>query len=141
MKKNLCIGVFTLLASLCFAQTAAKIEAIAENEAISIGQACYLAGCAAEKIPETTSFSEAFDAYRELFAGKNAETEIRLDEFANLCLQALGKEGSLWYSVSKNNHYALKSLKYLGVIKETAVAKHKVSGKEALRILSELEKE
>lgn len=143
MKRFFTVLGFALLSLVCFAQSAEKIEALIAKDTISIGEACYLAGCADEKITDDASFEEAFRSFNDtkIFNGKTAQDVIRLDEFANLALQSLGIEKNLWHRVGKSNHYALRTLVGMNIVKKTARSSSSVSGKEALRIFAELIKE
>ena len=140
MKKSFVLLVFAFLGGWCFAQSAAHIEAIVEMKTLSVGEACYLAACAGEKITDDASLEKAFDVFKDtkILGDKTLQDTVRIDEFANLLLHGLGIEKNLWHSAVKSNHYALKTLIRMGILNKRIPPSKEVSGNEALRILTEL---
>lgn len=140
IKKLLCAVALMFAAAAVFAQSAEKLELITNTEQLTIGQACYLAGCSSGAVEEEDSFEQAFAVYqdRKLFADKTADSIIRMDEFAALALSESGAKGDLWYRATGSKHYALRSLKQMNLVPKTTLAHSSISGREALRIMAQL---
>ncbi len=142
MKKKtlLCFSLLLILTFSLTAQSAKKIDEILESENLSNGQACYLMGTLSGQFGDKTSFEEAFNQYKNLniFKGDSVDTEIRLDEFADLILRNIKLKKSFCYMITKSPHYALRHLKRMNIIDSNKSASSPVKTLDALNIVSQI---
>ncbi|PIE97816.1 MAG: hypothetical protein CR988_06040 [Treponema sp.] len=134
------VFLLSFITTFCIAQSADKLEKIINEKKLTVGQACYLAACANSSVSDDASYKEAFQIFSsmKMFKKVKPNDPIRIDHFSNLVMQSTGTKGSLWYSIGKSPHYAIRSLKKMGIIPYRAVPSNPLSGQEALAIFSQL---
>jgi len=134
-----------LLAAPAFAQTATEIEKLLETEALSYEQAAWL-------VLEAADLSGSFEADGAFnFAAQQGwlpkkakpQDKARLDGVSLLVMRSFGIKGGLFYSLTKNPHYAYREMVYQDIIQSRSDPKMHVSGDLLLflvnRVLSRTE--
>jgi len=150
MKVKFCI-VFVLFYILCtdvFAQsTAIEIETLLATDAVTYAQASRF-------VLEASNTLVTFDQNEALryALGRNwlpekasSNQSARLDDISLLILNSFGIKGGLFYSITKNSHYAYRELVYRNYIQGRTYPSMDVSGELLLfivgRILNDRERE
>ena len=141
MKKILSIIVFLLISCCIYAQSADVITKILKSDEVSYGEVCYLSAVRQNLISESASYNEAIDVLYE-----NGQIPERLSAKDSAYLMNLSYiysriwpnlSGSLMYKLTKGSpRYTFKLFKADGVLGERADPYDKVSGFEALSILT-----
>lgn len=138
-KKNILICVFVFNGfALLPAQTAAEIETLLEVPAVTYAQAARFAVRASEAAAiSDPQKAFAFAAERN-WLPKNAtpDSPARLDGLSLLFMQSFGIRGGLFYSLTKNPHYAYRELERRNVFKGRSAPHMAVSGDHLLFITS-----
>lgn len=120
------------------AQSAASIDRILSEEALSFGSASYLLLVSAGIAEDETGFAEAGEKTGNLvawFSGTSPETSLSLGEFAYLLMSIHKESGGIMYRLSPGPRYAARELAFMQVIQGRAYPDDPVSGERALRIL------
>lgn len=135
---------FMAVLPLLPAQTAAELEDILENNAISYGQAARFTLKAAD-LPEFTG-SQALPGQEEAFSfavernwlPKNAASEGKasLDGVSLLIMRSFDMKGGLFYSLFRNPHYAYREMVYQELIQGRSDPKMDVSGSMLLFMIN-----
>ena len=136
MKKTILLFILLITAVFLPAQTAEKLEQLLNTPSVSYGQAAWFILEAADVqsisdnavIPDN---NEAFVYAREKeWLPKNAGPGdiARLEGVSLLLMESFGFKGGIFYSWTKNPHYAYRELVYLGVIQGRIDPKMIVSG-------------
>jgi len=137
-----------LLAAPAFAQTAAEIEKLLETEAVSYAQATWLVLEAAGMSPsfEGSGADAAFNfAAQQQWLPKKAAAQDKasLEGISLLIMRSFGIKGGLFYSLTKNPHYAYREMVYKDIIQGSSDPQMHVSGNLLLflvnRVLSRAE--
>lgn len=141
MKKIIVFVSFLVIsvAGLC-AQSSEKVSKILKSERITFGEAAYFCGTALGYVGESASDEESFAALSERgFFKKTAKADdrIKMKEYADLCCRTWVVEGSIMMKLVPGPRYALKKMKADSVIAGSADPDAKVSGHEALNIISD----
>jgi len=131
---------FGLLSAPLYAQTAAELEELLQIQTVSYGQAARFvleaANAASLKDPERAC---AFAAEQRWLPQKAAAAQTaRLDGVSLLLMRAFGIKGGLWYSLTKNPHYAYRELVYQDIIQDRADPAMTVSGEQLLFLINRL---
>ena len=123
MKKSfyLFLGFLLLIPVLMSAQTAAEMERLIETDAVSYEQAARFVLEAAD-VPGFSGTSNASAAFR--YAADNrwlpkkasAGDDASLQGVALLIMESFGIKGGLFYSMTRNSHYAYRELVYKSII-------------------------
>ena len=129
-----------------FAQTAAKLEALLNEPALtwSAAAAFVLEAAGSENPPGSLGQEESFSAYRfaveRKWLPKDAAPEdtARLNGIALLLMRSFNLKGGIFYSLSKSPHYAYRELVYSGMIRGDTDPGMPVSGRELLLIISRI---
>jgi len=135
-------AVFLLgvLSAPLYAQTAAELEQLLQIKTVSYGQAARFvleAADAASLKNADRAFAYAAEQ-RWLPQRAAAGDTARLDGVSLLLMRAFAVKGGLWYSLTKNPHYAYRELVYQDVIQGRADPKMTVSGEELLFLINRL---
>lgn len=132
-----------LSASLCCialrAQCADNISRMTESSAISYGQACYFAAVHAGILSGDATYRQAFDTLTVhgcVPKGHILIEEITLEQFAFICAKVWKISGGIFYRLLENPRYALRELKAAGIVPANSDPQKKLSGREALDIIS-----
>lgn len=139
--RSRCISVlFCLLISSLYSQSAKVLDRIISSEALTCGDACYLAGIMAGKVADDTPPTEAIELFRHIQALKNAKADeiIRYDVFAALVMDAGEVKGSIWYNLYRSPHYAFRYIKMEGLVDEETPPSSKVNPRDAIAIIAKL---
>jgi len=150
MKVKFCI-IFVLLYIFCtnvFAQsTATEIDTLLATDAVTYAQASRFVLEASDTMV-TFDQNEALRYALEkswLPARASSNQMARLDDISLLIMNSFGIKGGLFYSITKNSHYAYRELVYRSFIQGGTYPSMGVSGKLLLfvigRILADREKE
>jgi hypothetical protein len=147
--RNILFICFLLAAPvLLYAQTAAEIEKLLETEAVSYEQAVWFVLEAAELSPsfEGSGADAAFNyAARQQWLPKKAapRDKASLEGISLLVMRTFGIKGGLFYSLTKNPHYAYREMVYQDIIQGRSDPQMPVSGDLLLflvnRVLSRAE--
>ena len=151
MKKLFYCCFFMVLAVFLHAQTADRIEGFLNAKAISYGDAALLvleAADAADRFGSgvISSKEEAFRfaaGQKWLPADATSNTTATLEWVSLLTMQSFGLKGGIFYSLSKQPHYAYRELAYKDIIQGRIDPQMPVSGEILLfmvgRVLDEIE--
>jgi hypothetical protein len=141
MKKYFCLfALLLILTPRVFAQTAAKLEALLNEPALTWSAAAAFvleASGAANSLEPADAFR--FAAERQ-WLPKNAAPEdaARFDGVALLLMRSFELKGGIFYSLLKSPHHAYRELVYKGLISGNADPGKPVSGSDLLLIVSRL---
>jgi outer membrane protein OmpA-like peptidoglycan-associated protein len=138
--KTLAVLVLAAHSGPLFAQTADKIEALLNSQAVSWLAAVQFALEASEKAVIADP-AEAFRfAAEKKWLPKKAVPEgtARLDGISLLLAQAFGIKGGLMYSLTKSSHHAYRELVYRNIIQGKTDPAMAVSGEELLFMVGKL---
>jgi hypothetical protein len=132
--------VFFCLGSFGYSQSARVIEKILNSSALTVGDACYLAGIMAGKVSDESLSSDALEKFRYMKSFKDAKADdnIRYDMFAVLIMEAGNIKGSIWYNLYKTPHYAFRYLKMEGLVDDGKAPSSSVEPRDAIAIISKL---
>ena len=141
MKRIFSFLVVLFIAGFAFAQSADVVTDILNSEEVTYGQVCYLSAIHQGIIPEEASYDDAVAAL--LARGQIREDVGSYDSVYMVNLVFIYAQiwpnikGGLMYRLTKGStRYAFKKFKNDGVISENADPNQKVSGAEALNILT-----
>jgi hypothetical protein len=146
-------SIFLITAARLPAQTAAEIETLLSNPAVTSPQAASLVLRAAD-LSENPSPAQAFshamenkwlpkDAAAEAKA-ETADTNVAATSVASLqgvsllLMNAFGLKGGLFYRLFKNPHYAYRELVYKDVIQGKADPQMAVTGEHLLFLVNRI---
>lgn len=132
--------VFFNFGTFAYSQSAKIIEKILSSSALTVGDACYLAGIMAGTLSDEALSSDALDKFRYMKNFKDAKADdiIRYDVFAVLVMEAGNIKGSIWYDLYKTPHYAFRYLKIEGLIDDGKSPSSNVEPRDAIAIISKL---
>jgi hypothetical protein len=130
------------MAALAFAaawgQANEDVDAILAADSITFGQAAYILLVGSENISDDADQNRCMGMLVELgwVASDTAvDTKITLGEYAFLVMKAFGIRGGLMYSLFPGSRYAIRELRYLGIVQGRADGMDFLSGETAIRIL------
>lgn len=132
--------LFFMTAISSYSQSAQIIDKMLSSQALTCGDACYLAGIMAGKITDDTPIVKTLELFRHIKGLENAKADdiIRYDVFVALVMDAGNIKGSIWYNLSKSPHYAFRYLKMEGLVKDDVFPSSKVDPRDAIAIISKL---
>jgi len=141
-KTIFCLALFLIFLAPAFlqAQTAAELEAVLDNPAITYSQAAWFVYASAESTTsiEGVDFQTAFDrAMSNGWLKKKAAPDdpINLGAVSFLMMKAFGIKGGLMYIIAPGPRYAFRSMVSRSLIQSGADPAMKVSGDRFLLIL------
>ena len=141
MKKGILLISFLLfLAGVAGAQSADRVTEILNERQVTYGQVAYLADSELNLIQANASYDDAVKAALEagILKGQHASTDpIDYADLAYVCSKTWNISRSLFFKLTKSPHYAFKQLQSLGVIPANADPSQKVSGRNALYIITQ----
>ena len=142
-RKFYLINTFILLflaSSALYSQSAKVLDRIISTEALTCGDACYLAGIMAGRVADDTTSKDAMEFFSYIKALKDAKVDdiIRYDVFATLVMDAGEVKDSIWYNLYKTPHYAFRYLKTEGLVSDATAPSGKVNPRDAIAIISKL---
>ena len=130
MKRVKLLCFLLLLPVFLQAQTAERVEALLNTDAVSYEQAAQLVLEAAD-VRVSTGPADAFRyaAEQRWVPGKAEGGDIaRLDGISLLIMRAFDLKGGMFYSLFKNPHYAYRELEYQNIIQGRSDPAMDVSG-------------
>ena len=141
MKKIVSLFICLFIAGCIYAQSADVITKILKSESVSYGEVCYLSAVRQNLIAEDATFSEAVNV---LYDKGQIPVHVEANEPAYLINLSYifskiwpDMSGSLMYKLTKGSpRYTFKLLKADGILGDKADPYDKVSGFEALSILT-----
>ena len=135
--------LFFIVSATVYSQSAKVIDKIINAQALTCGDACYIAGIVAGIIDDDTSSKDALEKFRSVKGLENVTTDelIRYDVFASLIMHAGKVKESIWYNLYKNPHYAFRYFKMAGLVDEKTFPSSHVVPRDAMYIISKLSKE
>jgi hypothetical protein len=122
------LGSFVFEPQLLDAQSAERLEALLDSDAVSYEQATAFVLEAAEV---SVNSGEAFRYASEqswLPRSAKAADNVRLDGLSLLVMKAFELKGGAFYSIFKNPHYAYRELQYRKIIEGMTAPAIAVSG-------------
>lgn len=142
MKKIFIILISLFIGSFVFAQSADVVTDILQTEEVTYGQVCYLSASRQNLIKNSASYSDAVKALYNAGQIKTlykSDDKITLEEIAFIFVKIWpGAKDSLMYNLSGGSpRYSCKYLKSLEIIDNSKDPKAKISGREALNILTD----
>ena len=132
--------LFGVLSAPLYAQTAAEVEQLLQIKAVNYGQAARFVLEAADAVKiKDPGQAYAFAAEHSWLPQKAAADDTaRLDGLSLLLMQAFAVKGGMWYSLTKNSHYAYRELVYQDIIQGQTDPKMTVSGEQLLFLINRL---
>ena len=127
------LGLLLIIPGFLPAQTAAELEAVLDDPAISYSQAARFVMAASGG-----SADEAFEsaaARRWLPRGASADDPIRLGALSHLLMKAFGLKGGMMYAIFPGPRYAYRSMVSRSFIQGSSDPAMIVSGERFLLIL------
>jgi len=121
------------------AQSNTVIDALLDADPAAFGDAAYLVLSAAKVIPEKATPKEAVWALQAgdwHIEGRPAKESITVGEYSFLLMQAFDVRGGILYRLFPGPRYACRELAFLGLLEGSTAAGRRLSGGEAVRILS-----
>jgi hypothetical protein len=139
-RKTVLFLILGLFSAPLFAQTAAKLEALLNEPALTWSAAAAFvleASEAAGSLGQQEAFSFAVE---RKWLPKNAAPAdtARLNGVALLLLRSFNLKGGIFYSISKSPHHAYRELVYKGLIRGDTDPDMPVSGRDLLLMVSRL---
>jgi hypothetical protein len=142
MKKHfyLLFVCLLLIPVLVPAQTAAEVERLIGTDAVSYEQAARFVLEAAD-VPGFSSGRSASEAFRYAADNKwlpknaSAEDEACLSGVALLIMESFGIKGGIFYSMTKNSHYAYRELMYKSIIQGRTDPQMSIAGNYLLFLI------
>ena len=122
-----------------FGQSNSVIDTLLGESAADFGNSAYMVLTGAGLLDEGSDVSEGLKIFAEgkwnALAGKRAEDPLTLGEYSFLITGAFDIQGGLMYRLFPGPRYAVRELKYLGIIDRDADPSVPVSGEDVIRIL------
>jgi len=139
-RKTALFLIFGLFSAPVFAQTAAKLEALLDEPALTWSDAAAFvleASEAAGSLGQQEAFS--FASERGWLPKDAAPADAaRLNGVALLLMRSFDLKGGIFYNFFKNPRYAYRELAYKGLIRSETDPDMPVSGRDLLLIISKL---
>jgi len=131
---------FGLFSAPLFAQTAAELEGLLRDQAVSYGQAArfVLAATDAANLQDPEQAHAFAVGQRWLPRRTSAAQPARLSDVSLLLMQAFDMRGGMWYSLTKSPHHAYRELVYQDIIQGRSDPETTVSGEELLFLINRL---
>jgi len=135
--------LFFIVSASIYSQSAKIMDKIISSQALSCGDACYIAGIMAGTIGDDASPIEALEKFRGVKGLEKVSMDdlIRYDVFASLIMYAGKVRDSIWYNLYKNPHYAFRYFKTIGLVDAKTFPSSNVSPRDAMFIISKLSEE
>ena len=141
MKKIISLFICFFIAGCIYAQSAEVITRILKSEQVSYGEVCYLSAVRQNLIAEDATYSEAVTV---LYDKGQLPVQVEVNEPAYLINLSYiysriwpDISGSLMYKLTKGSpRYTFKLFKSEGILGDKADPYDKISGFEALSILT-----
>jgi len=142
-KKTAVLFLLIILSTRLFAQTAARLEALLNEPALTWSAVAAFVLEASDSMDAATVLEPAdafrFAVEREWLPKKIAPTDAaRLNGTALLLMRSFNLKGGIFYSLTKSPHHAYRELVYKGLIRGDADPDMPVSGRDLLLIVSKL---
>jgi hypothetical protein len=134
------ILLFGLFSAPLFAQTAAELEELLKAKTVNYAQAVRFILEAADAAALKDANAAFAFASERAWLPKNASAEqpAKLEGIALLLMQAFAVKGGIWYSLTKNPHYAYRELVYKDIIQGKTDPEMTLTGEQFLLIINRL---
>ena len=131
----LAVCLLFFIAGFLPAQTAAELEAILNEPAVTCAQAAmFVLGSAGSALVQNDAFAQA--AAMGWLPGNAAPNDhITMGELSYLCMKAFGIKGGVMYAIFPGPRYAYRTMKIRSFIQGVADPAMKISGERFLHIL------
>ncbi|MBN2873969.1 MAG: hypothetical protein JXM71_02645, partial [Spirochaetales bacterium] len=120
------------------AQSAEYMDALAQADHVTVGQAAYLAAAASGQIDADADEVAAFDFVRSagwLPLDAAMDAPVRVDDYSYALMRAFNLTGGLWYSWFPGPRYAYRHLVYSRVLQGRSDPGSTLSGVLALTMV------
>lgn len=126
---------------MVFAQSADVVTSILDAEEVTYGQICYISAVHQNFVEDDASFEQAMKALvstGQISENIAADKAVTMAELSAIYLQMWPEvKGGLMYTITKGApRYAFKKLKSDGILSEKTDPSKKVSGADAMNILT-----
>ena len=137
------VAALTGIPGAVYGQSAERIDAILAAEALSVGEAAFLAVVSAGLMDPAQQSSEALRIiaariaeaeHRDRFGDRDADTAVSLGEFAYLLMLTHEISGGFWYRRVPGPRYAYREFAHRRLVQGQSFALQQISGERALRI-------
>jgi len=138
-KKKIFVCIFLLVGTFLFGQSADMVSKLIEADSVTYEDFAYFCAINLNLIDDETSPAEAMVALdnAKIFSmPKNPKDTISYGTLANMCMRTWGVKGGLMYRITKSDYYAFKEIQYLGFVSKTENPNKKVSGIDALNMIT-----
>ena len=122
-----------------FSQSNEVLDRILDQDSLSLGAGAYMLLSATGGIGQDADFQAAARALDEQpwwKPGKVAEDPVTLGEYSYMVTRFFDIKGGIMFSIFGGARYATRELDYLGMLEIDPSPYRKLSGEEAVRILS-----
>lgn len=141
--KLMVIWILGLLAAgtgpaVLYAQSAASMDAILDQDMLSFGAASYLLLAAQGEIEDDADFAQAAELMADtqpVFSGQAPASTLTLGEYSFLIMKIYGRTGGLLYRFFPGPRYAVRELAFIDVVQGSSYPNSPLSGQRAVRIL------
>jgi len=124
--------------ALLWAQSAASMDSILDQDMLSFGAASYLLLVAQGDIEDNADFAQAAELMVDthpVFSDKDAEAALTLGEYSFLIMKIYDRSGGLLYRFFPGPRYAVRELSFIEAIQGSTYPDSPLTGKRAVRIL------
>jgi hypothetical protein len=143
MKGRLLFICFLLLIAplTIFGQSNQLIDEILGQQELQIGHAAYILLVTTQDLDESATTSQAFTALTSTpvgsrFANKSPQDTLSLGEFAYLAQGLLTIPKGLFSTIFPSPRYAVRDLRFMGIIQGRSYPGMAISGERGLRIIN-----
>ena len=128
-------------------QSAARIDGILASPGLSIGDAAYLATLSAEVIDPRQDAAAAVGMLRAIAAGaehrdryadRDLESDATLGDFSYMLMLSHDLSGGFWYGLFPGPRYALREMRWRGIVAGQNYALQPLDGERALRMITRI---
>ena len=123
--------------SLLWAQSAASMDSILDQDKLSFGAASYLLLVAQGDIEDNADFAQAAELMADtqpVFSKKDAEEVLTLGEYSFLIMKTYDRSGGLMYRLFPGPRYALRELAFINAVQGSRYPNSPLTGERAVRI-------
>jgi hypothetical protein len=148
VKLTALVVLLTLLpVGIALGQSADRIDAILESPGLSIGEAAYLATLSAEMIDPRQDGAAAIGMLRALalgaehrdrYAERDLESDATLGDFSYMLMLSHDLSGGFWYGLFPGPRYALREMRWRGLVNGQNYALQPLDGERALRMITRI---
>ena len=128
-------------------QSADRIDTILATPRLSVGDAAYLATTSAAAIDPQQDAAAAIGVlstraaraeHRDRYAERDLEADATLGDFAYMLMLSHDLAGGFWYGLFPGPRYALRELRWRGIVEGQNYALQPLDGERALRMITRI---